>query len=353
MSSVQTTRFLAGILLIRVCMPDPMEEVSRLASSVEKARVGMGLLAPGDRWLDANETLCELLGYAREELLARTRADTTHPDDLETETSEFTRVRMGEVAATHLEERYRLKNGNSVWVIVTVAGTESAGTPSHDLLVIAQDITARRESQRGLSVQHLVSQIIARSGSPGETLETVLAEVGRTLRWSHATYWELDRPSDVLRPVRAWTAPDRSFGEFERKTKTIVFRRGEGFPERVWNTGRPYWESDVTSSAVYPRSAEASAEGLHSAFGIPVRTSERFFGVLEFFGEDVLPPNGALLNAAEGVGFQLGEFLERARAAAAEHDSEVRKASILETALERGGASPSIGARLKTRCSST
>jgi PAS domain S-box-containing protein len=65
-----------------------------------------------------------------------------------------------------------------------------------------------------------------------------------------------------------------------------------------------------------------------------VRTADRFFGVLEFFAEDVLPPDQALLNSAQGVGYQLGEFLERARAMAAEHDSEVRKASILDTALD-------------------
>jgi PAS domain S-box-containing protein len=65
-----------------------------------------------------------------------------------------------------------------------------------------------------------------------------------------------------------------------------------------------------------------------------VKTADRFFGILEFFAEDVLPPDQALLNAAQGVGYQLGEFLARARAMAAEHQSEVRKASILDTALD-------------------
>ena len=52
---------------------------------------------------------------------------------------------------------------------------------SADLVLVVQDLTDRRESQRGLSVQHLVSQIIAESKSPPETLKTVLAEVGRAL----------------------------------------------------------------------------------------------------------------------------------------------------------------------------
>jgi PAS domain S-box-containing protein len=313
---------------------DPLEMISRLASTVEKARVGLGVLSGGDRWLDANERLCELLGYSRTELLALGRADTTHPSDLDIETTELARVREGAMGSTQLEERYRPKSGEVLWVSTTVARTQGDDPRATDLLVIVQDLSARRESQRGLSVQHLVSQIIADSKSPSETLLTVLAEVGRTLHWSYATYWEIDAVADVLLPLHSWMPADRSFGGFDRKTKAISLRRGEGFPGRVWETGQPYWESDLATPAVYPRSAEASAEGLHSAFGIPVRTADRFFGVVEFFAEDVLPPDQALLNAAQGVGYQLGEFLARARAIAAEHESEVRKASILDTALD-------------------
>ncbi|HMI44610.1 MAG TPA: PAS domain S-box protein [Gemmatimonadaceae bacterium] len=313
---------------------DPIEAISPLASSVEKVRIGIGVLSGDERWLDANQRLCELLGYSREELLNLERVDTTHPGDVDAEWLELERVRKGETGSTQLEERYQLKNGNSVWVSVTAARTRTDDPRATELLLVVQDLTTRRESQRGLSVQHLVSQIIAEAKSPPETLQTVLAEVGRTLRWSYATYWALDHTANVLRPVRTWMPSDRVFVEFDRKTKGIVFGRGEGFPGRVLESGRPNWESDLAVPPVYPRSGEASAEGLHSAFGIPVRTADRFFGVLEFFAEDVLPPDQALLNAAQGVGYQLGEFLERARAREAEHESEVRKASILDTALD-------------------
>jgi PAS domain S-box-containing protein len=313
---------------------DPVETISALASCIEKARIGMGVLSGRDHWLDANLRLCELLGYAREEMLAMSRMDITHPSDLEAETAELERVRKGEIGLTQLEERYQLKGGGSLWVSVTAARTRSDDLRANDLLLVVQDLTARRESQRGLSVQHLVSQIIAESKSPPETLQAVLAKVAQTLRWSYATYWELDHATGTLRPVDTWTTPGRSFVEFDRKTRGSVFSRGEGFPGRVVERGAPTWETDLAVHATYPRSGEASAEGLHSAFGIPVRTADRFFGVLEFFAEDVLPPDQALLNAAQGVGYQLGEFLERSRAMAAEHESEVRKASILDTALD-------------------
>jgi PAS domain S-box-containing protein len=313
---------------------DPVAPTSLLPSSVEKVRLGMGVLSGTDRWLDANDRLCELLGYSREELLVLGRTQTTHREDAEAEASELTRIRDGEADSTQIEERYLLKGGGHIWVSVTAARTHTDGAKGADLVVVVQDLTARRESHRGLSVQHLVSQIIAESKSPPETLRTVLARVGGALRWSYATYWELDRNAEVLRPLYRWNHSNPSFAEFDRKTEAMFFAKGEGFPGRVWELAHPNWESDLAKPASYPRSKEASAAGLHSAFGIPVRTAEKFFGVLEFFAEDILPPNQALLNAAQGVGFQLGEFLERARALDAEHESEIRKASILDTALD-------------------
>ena len=322
---------------------DPIEAISPLANSVEKARVGMGVLSGRDRWLDANERLCEILGYLREELLGLSRTDTTHPDDQSAEATELARVRKGEMGSTQLEERYRLRNGESLWVSVTAARARSEGPRASELVLIVQDLTARRESQRGLSVQHLVSQIIAESKGPPETLKTVLAEVGKALRWSYANYWEVDRGAEALTPLHSWMTANRSFTVFDQKTKGMVFRRGEGFPGRIWEMGKPHWESDLATPPVYPRSAEASAEGLHSAFGIPVRTADRIFGVMEFFAEDVLPPDQPLLNAAQGIGYQLGEFLDRARAMTAQHESEVRKASILDTALDSIITSDSTG----------
>jgi PAS domain S-box-containing protein len=313
---------------------DPVQAISRLANSVERACVGMGVLSAHDRWLDANERLCELLGYSREELLTLGRTDTTHPEDLNAEAAELARVRQGEIGSTQVEERYRPKKGGSLWVSVAAARIRLDDPLSTDLLVVVQDLTARSESQRALSIQHLVSQIIAESRSPPETLRTVLANMGQALRWSYAAYWHLDPGAESLRPLQSWTAADRSFAKFDAKTMALQLGRGEGLPGRAWEAGRPYWECDLATPAAYPRSVEASAEGLHSAIGIPVRTADRFFGVLEFFAEDVLPPDQALLNAAQGVGYQLGEFLERARAMEAEQESEVRKASILDTALD-------------------
>ena len=292
------------------------------------------MLSPDDHWLDANERLCELLGYPREQFLSLARADTTHHDDFDAEGEELAKVRRGDTVSVHLEEMYHRRDGSPLWVSVT-AGLAGAGKIANsELLIAVTDLTARRELHRGLSVQHIVSRIIARSQSPSDTLASTLSAVGTALRWTYAAYWEIDGIEALLRPVQTWTRGDRPVDEFDATTRRTIFKEGEGVPGRVWARRQPFWESDLAASDAYPRRKAASRDGLHSAFAFPVHTSEKFFGVMEFFGEDVLPPDPTLLNAAEGVGYQLGEFLERSRALVAEHESEVRKASILDTALD-------------------
>ncbi|MFN2636951.1 MAG: PAS domain S-box protein [Gemmatimonadaceae bacterium] len=304
------------------------------ATYFDNARVGLGVLSSGNRWIVANDRLCELLGYSRAELLARDHQAIVDREDWQAEAEEFARIRSGEVSATQIEERYRRKDGTPLWVSVTAARSASDRGEGCSLLLVVTDLTSRRETQRGLSVQHLVSRLIAQSRTPAETISTVLSEVARTLRWSYASYWELDRVDLLLHPTKTFRSGGRQFEDFDRETRGLTLRLGEGVPGHVWNSLHPFWESDVATPARYPRSVAASRDGLHSVFAFPVKSAEKFFGIMEFFGEDILPPDQTLLNAAEGVGYQLGEFLERSRALGAEHESEVRKASILDTALD-------------------
>jgi PAS domain S-box-containing protein len=304
-----------------------------LLAAVRYARIGVGLLDASDRWLDANQWLCDLLGYSRDELVTLHRTATTSPDDISTENERLLRLRAGETAVVHLEERYRHKSGKVVWVHASLASTDRTDGP-RTLLVIVSDLVARRELLRGLSIQHLVSRIIARAQPPAETIAAVLEEVARALSWSYAAFWEVDTSGETLSATSTWKRPDREFTDFDVRTKQISMKKGEGVPGLVWNSAQPFWDTDVGLSQRYPRAHAASGDGLHSVFAFPVRTAEKIFAVMELFAEDVLPPDDALLSAAEGVGYQLGEFLERSRARAAEHESEIRKASILDTALD-------------------
>ena len=187
---------------------------------------------------------------------------------------------------------------------------------------------------RALKVQLLVSRLLVAARAPEEAIPRVLSEVGTALGWSYAAFWGVDSGGTAIRAVYTWCRPDRDFSGFDRETRAAVFRRGEGIGGLTWEAGRPFWESDMIAHGAYPRSAAAKKVGLHSAFAFPIKTSDAFLGIMEFFAEPVLPADRALLEAAEGVGYQLGEYLERTRIASAQREGDVIRTALVEVALD-------------------
>ncbi|HLA14322.1 MAG TPA: PAS domain S-box protein, partial [Gemmatimonadaceae bacterium] len=308
--------------------------VGNLSTQLAEACIGIGLISPDDRWLDANPYLCGLLGYSRDELVGLDRARITEAEDLAQETSRFEAVRRGTEKSAQLELRYRTRHGAPVWVSVVVAPQKPVDHGNVNLVVVVQDIAAPRDSLRAVGLQHLVSRLLLESGSSPDALQRILGEVGVALRSTYAALWNVDPAGDTIRSTHTWIRPGASVPDFDQDTRSAVFRKGEGFVGLVWEFGRPYWESDMVAHAVYPRSSAAKRSGLHAAFGFPIRTSRAFFGVMEFLAEEVLPPDHALLEAAEGVGYQLGQYLEKSRATAAQIESDLVRASIVDLALD-------------------
>ncbi len=305
-----------------------------LASSIGEACIGFGLISATDHWVEANGYLCDMLGYPREELLGLGRATTTHPEDLAEETSQLEAVRRGTAKSVQVEQRYRARDGHFVWVNIIAACHGSRDKGAGNLALVVQDVPVPRVSSRARQIQQAVSRLLVEAPPGEEAVGRVLAEVAVALDWSYAAFWRVDSVGAEIRASHTWSQPGGRMADFDRETRESVFRRGEGIAGVAWKTGRPFWESDMVAHAVYPRSAAAKRVGLRSAFAFPIKTSQTFLGIMEFFGEDALPPDRPLLEAAEGVGYQLGEFLDRKRATTAKKESDVLRAAIIDVALD-------------------
>jgi PAS domain-containing protein len=69
--------------------------------------MGMAIVDPKDgHWLYANDRLCEMPGYGREELLpTATWNPLTHPDDLASDQTQYWRLLNGEIDSYEIEKR--------------------------------------------------------------------------------------------------------------------------------------------------------------------------------------------------------------------------------------------------------
>lgn len=123
------------------------ESEARFRATFEQAAVGIGHVAPGGHWLRVNNKLCEIVGYSREELLARTFQEITHPDDLDADLAQRRRMLAGEIDTYSMEKRYLHKNGHLVWANLTISLTRKPdGTPDYFIPVV-EDIRARIEAE--------------------------------------------------------------------------------------------------------------------------------------------------------------------------------------------------------------
>lgn len=124
---------------------------ARFRSVFEKTGVGVALVALDGRWIDANQRLCDILGYTRDELLPLTFQQITHPDDLAPDLRLVAQTLAGEIPGYTLEKRYLHKSGREVWINLTVSLVRSdSGGPVHFISVI-EDISERKRMEHELN----------------------------------------------------------------------------------------------------------------------------------------------------------------------------------------------------------
>jgi PAS domain S-box-containing protein len=173
----------------------------RFKATFENAAVGIARLSPDGRWLEVNQRLCDIVGYAREELMTKTFGDITHPDDLDADWSQARRLLSGDIASYSMEKRYHRKDGAAVWVNLTVSVVRMAdGSPDYFVSVV-EDISARRRAEDML-----------REREERLRLATTAANLG-VFEWdlqAGRAIWENERMYEIFGHTRADGALDRA-----------------------------------------------------------------------------------------------------------------------------------------------
>ncbi|GAA2361567.1 hypothetical protein GCM10009854_46170 [Saccharopolyspora halophila] len=112
--------------------------------SFANAPIGMALVDLKGGWTAVNDTLCEMLGYSRDELLSMAFGDVTYEDDEEQGTNALDDLIAGLVDSVNIEKRYRHKKGHPIWVLIRA--TAVPGADGRPAFVVSQyeDIGERR-----------------------------------------------------------------------------------------------------------------------------------------------------------------------------------------------------------------
>jgi PAS domain S-box-containing protein len=130
------------------------ESEERFQGAFQYSAVGMGLVTTEGKWMRVNEALCKIVGYSEEELLSLSFQDITYPDDLDGDLKYVRQMLNGERSNYNMEKRYIRKDGQIVWVLLSVSLVRDLhGEPVHFVSQV-QDITERKKSERYLQEAH-------------------------------------------------------------------------------------------------------------------------------------------------------------------------------------------------------
>ncbi len=126
------------------------EAQERFRRAFEDAPIGMAVADLDGRFLEVNQALCTITGYAPEDLTGTTFSAITHPGDLPADFEVMRALVGGEVSSQVDEKRYLRPDGTTVWVARSVTLVRDAdGAPLHFLDQV-QDITERRRFESEL-----------------------------------------------------------------------------------------------------------------------------------------------------------------------------------------------------------
>ena len=179
---------------------------------------------------------------------------------------------------------------------------------------LADESAMRARSQKRLALEHAVTRGLATSTDLNSAAPAIMQAFFSYLGAEAGAIWLLREDGKTL---------DRSYVEISNSSPVIELLiryreleipiKDSGLPEMIWNKNAPVWLSLSAPEPYFPHRQLAVTAGLNSAIGIPIRSGDEFFGVMEFLTPATMSDDPAVLDIFESIGTEIGQFIHRKR----------------------------------------
>lgn len=291
-------------------MENPMD-ADEFRELVERSAQGV-LIQVAGKPVYANFALARMLGYAHPRELVQLESIFEIVDSRE-------QPRVRRIVARRQSDgdapdvyvfRARRRDGRLVWLENRVNAVTWGGEPA--LQCTLMDVSDRQRATNALRLAARVASKAGRKESFADAIEVALKWLARGLGWDLAESWLPSAAGDVLEPGPVWCGDKARFKRFLASSRDYPFKRGEGLPGRVLETGSPQWMEHIAGTGTYfRRSIAANQSGLTTGCGIPITAQGRTIAVLCFFATESRPEDTALISALTAGTSSLGPVLQQ------------------------------------------
>jgi len=281
--------------------------------------VGMAITSPATRrWMQFNDSLCEILGYPREEVARMSWTEVTHPEDLTKDVAEFERVMRGESEGYAMEKRFVRKNGEVVFAEIDVKCVRLPDGAVDYFVATVRDVTGRTLDQQRIVRQSrfyaglsACNAAIARCANEDELYGAVcrlaVDSAGMEMAWVGIV------DADAMVQVRASYGRGKEYLQDIRVSVRADDPLGRGLTGTAIRDDRPSWCEDFQSDPrTVPWHERAREYRWGSTAALPIRRGGIAIGALNIYSGEVGDfdddARSLLLDMAANISFALDNF---------------------------------------------
>ncbi len=183
------------------------ESEERFRRYFELGLVGMAITSLKKGWVEFNDTLCNMFGLSRDQFAELTWTELTHPEDLEPDLAQFSRVLVGEIDGYSMEKRFVREDGSVLYTEISTNAIRKADGAVDYFVTLIHDITERMEAERRLRAAERLQAEAEKLAATGRLSARVAHEINNPLAGIKSAFHLLkaavpeDHPEYDLLPI--------------------------------------------------------------------------------------------------------------------------------------------------------
>jgi len=127
-----------------------IESEAKFHSIFDQSSVGLLIVGLDKRFIRCNKAFCNFLGYKEAELIGKTIAEVTHPDDVESGMNLMALLAGTQMRSLIVQKRYIKKNGDVLWAETNICLGRDENNKPIFLMPVIQDISQRKTAENNL-----------------------------------------------------------------------------------------------------------------------------------------------------------------------------------------------------------